>query len=295
MTILADMIERIRKKDWFDSRVADENRIGNDVLLMKRDDYWITGNEPFLADATTAIFLTRGQANVSINMNDYTVSAPCMILYMEGMVVRQGALSDDAKMDVFILSKNFSNEVLSESNVYGQLRTRIQREPVFPLSGRGKVTFAFYYLLMNLVSLQDAPYRLESVKHMALTLFYGFALCSPEEESKKVLSRSEVISERFLDLVKENYREQRVVAFYADKLCITPKYLSLSVKEATGKPALEWIDEYVSAEAKALLRSTDMTIDQIGEYLNFMSQSLFGKYFKRVTGMSPREYRYSNL
>lgn len=288
------MSEKIRRKDWFEANVSEDQRIGNDVLLMSKEEYWVAGNEPFLADATTALFLIKGSLDVTVNMIDYTVTAPCVVIYMEGMIIRQGELKDDVDMNVVMLSKEFTNELLAESNVYGLLRSRIQRTPVFPLVGQRKVMFAFYYLLMKLVAMKDSHYRLESARHMALTLFYGFALSHPDESTPVSVSRSGSIADRFLTLVRENYRDHRAVSFYADKLCITPKYLSLSVKEATGKPALEWIDDYVIAEAKALLRSTDMSIDQIGESLNFMNQSLFGKYFKRVTGVSPRQYRYSN-
>jgi AraC-like DNA-binding protein len=63
------------------------------------------------------------------------------------------------------------------------------------------------------------------------------------------------------------------------------------IKEASGTTANDWIDRYVVLEAKALLKSTGMTIQQISEELNFSSQSFFGKYFKRRTGMSPSEYK----
>jgi AraC-type DNA-binding domain-containing proteins len=63
------------------------------------------------------------------------------------------------------------------------------------------------------------------------------------------------------------------------------------IKEAGGKSAGEWIDERVILEVKALLKSTNMTIQQISDELNFPTQSSFGKYFKRLTGISPKEYR----
>ena len=88
-----------------------------------------------------------------------------------------------------------------------------------------------------------------------------------------------------------NYKQSRDVAFYADRLCITSKHLSQVVKEVSGKSALDIIEEYVITECKALLLSTTMTIQQISDSLNFTTQSVFGKYFKRVTGISPSEYR----
>jgi AraC-like DNA-binding protein len=67
--------------------------------------------------------------------------------------------------------------------------------------------------------------------------------------------------------------------------------LSKVIKATGGKPANDWIDDHVVLEAKALLKSTNMTIEQISDALHFPSQSFFGKYFKRVTGLSPREYK----
>jgi len=83
----------------------------------------------------------------------------------------------------------------------------------------------------------------------------------------------------------------RSVEFYADKLSLTPKYLTTVVRETSGKTAHDWIIEYVILSAKALLKSTNITIQEISDRLNFPSQSFFGKYFKQQTGMSPVEYR----
>ena len=68
-------------------------------------------------------------------------------------------------------------------------------------------------------------------------------------------------------------------------------YLSTVIKNVSGKTAAEWIDDYVILEAKSLLKSTNLTIQQISDGLNFPSQSFFGKYFKRQTGISPKEYK----
>ena len=100
-----------------------------------------------------------------------------------------------------------------------------------------------------------------------------------------------MLVENFIDCVHKSYKKQRGMEFYADKLSLTPKYLSKLIKDNTGTSALEWIDNYVILEAKAFLKSTNMTIQQISDELNFPSQSFFGKYFKRHVGVSPKEYR----
>ncbi len=84
------------------------------------------------------------------------------------------------------------------------------------------------------------------------------------------------------------------MAFYADKLFISPKYLSLIIKEALGRSAAEVIDDYVILEAKNMLRFSGKNIQQVSYELNFPNQSSFGKYFKHLVGMSPSEYQRSN-
>jgi AraC-like DNA-binding protein len=108
---------------------------------------------------------------------------------------------------------------------------------------------------------------------------------------KGTQSKHEEYVEQFWELVQKNYKTERQIGFYADKMCLTPKYLSKIIRTNTGKSANSWIDEYVILEAKALLKSTNLTVQQISDELNFVDQSIFGKYFKRREGVSPKEYK----
>ena len=92
-------------------------------------------------------------------------------------------------------------------------------------------------------------------------------------------------------LVSQHYRKERGVAFYASKLFISPKYLSLIIKESTGQSAARWIDNFVILEAKNLLRFSGKNVQQVAYELNFTNQSSFGKYFKHLTGMSPTKFQ----
>lgn len=94
-------------------------------------------------------------------------------------------------------------------------------------------------------------------------------------------------------MVSENFKTQRDIGFYADRLCVTNKYLSTLLKQHTGMTALEWIERHVVLYAKSCLSSTTMSVQQISDELDFPSQSVFGKYFKRVEGLSPKAYRQS--
>ena len=104
-------------------------------------------------------------------------------------------------------------------------------------------------------------------------------------------TKQEELCRRFEEELRAHYMRERQVAFYAGRLCVTPKYLSAVVRQQTGRTAQACIETYVVTESKALLLSTDLSVQQIADRLNFPSQSVFGKYFKRATGLSPRAFR----
>ena len=148
----------------------------------------------------------------------------------------------------------------------------------------------YLHLLQNILRSSESPYRLEAAAHLTLAMFYGYSYMTYQPTTHQ-LTRDEQLYAQFTDLLQTHYQQERSVAFYADNLCITAKHLSDVVHEISGKSPLALIQEYVVTEAKALLYSTDMTISQISDHLNFATQSEFGKFFKRVTGISPLQYR----
>ena len=96
--------------------------------------------------------------------------------------------------------------------------------------------------------------------------------------------KSHDLSDKFFQLLAVYYKENRTVQFYADKLNITSKYLTTAIKKATGRPVLEWLHEAVLVEAKMLLKTTDLTVQEISDRLNFSSPSAFVQFFKKHTG-----------
>ena len=97
------------------------------------------------------------------------------------------------------------------------------------------------------------------------------------------------LSDKFFHLLAVYYKENRTVKFYADKLNITSKYLTTAIKKATGRPVLEWLHEAVLIEAKMLLKTTDLTVQEISDRLYFSSPSAFVQFFKKHTGTTPKK------
>ena len=107
------------------------------------------------------------------------------------------------------------------------------------------------------------------------------------------LTRKEEIRKQFVGLVMQHYTRERSISFYAEQLNITPQHLCTTIKQITGFTASDIIARMVILDAKAQLKSTELTIQEISYSLNFPNVSFFGKYFKRHVGMSPQAYRNS--
>lgn len=101
------------------------------------------------------------------------------------------------------------------------------------------------------------------------------------------MSRQEQIYEQFIELVRQHYAVHRDVSFYADKICLTPKYLGVVVTQVSGRRPIDWIRDYVILDAKAMLLSGDYNIQEISEHLHFANPSFFGTYFKESVGCPP--------
>ena len=94
-----------------------------------------------------------------------------------------------------------------------------------------------------------------------------------------------------MKLLFKHNREQHTVSFYANKLCISPQYLSAILKDLTGKTTNNWIDNSLILDAKVMLKAPNATVQQVSDLLSFANQSTFGKFFKKHAGLSPAEYR----
>jgi AraC-like DNA-binding protein len=198
--------------------------------------------------------------------------------------------SEDFSGLFIVMSKRFGDNL----NLREQfpLALSVRANPCIPLNDEELQAMQSYYAMMKqTVRIKDNPRRLEIAKHLTLAMFYGLGYEHHQLLDAEQKSKQGILADNFLKHVQAHYKEQRDIGFYADKLCLTPKHLSKVIKENSGKSAGEWIDDYVILEAKALLKSTNMTIQQISDELNFPSQSFFGKYFKRNTGVSPSEYK----
>ncbi|SDL13650.1 helix-turn-helix domain-containing protein [Siphonobacter aquaeclarae] len=140
-----------------------------------------------------------------------------------------------------------------------------------------------------LKELKDDRKAVPGIVHSLLMLVDSFHSADPSRNSP--VSNREKIASSFRKLVAEQFAEHKEVAFYADQLHITPKYLSEVLQAELGKPAKVFIDEYVMMEARSLLKQTAFSVQEICQWLGFEDASHFARVFKRATGETPTQYR----
>lgn len=266
--------------------------IGQDIIILDKPVITSAFQHPFKMDVTAAIICISGTAEGFINLKPYSSAGACMITILPGQIMEYKYISDDFSGLFLIMSPRFTESLMPNVSERLPLSLSVRDNPAIPLDEEALEGMMEYFtMLKRVIRIREHPYRMEVARHLTLAFFYGAGVYFHKVADSRKKSHHEMLVEKFLNLVELHHREQRGLEFYAGKLCITPKHLSKVVRQTGGKPANDWIDDRVTLEAKALLKSTNMTVEQISDELNFPSQSFFGKYFKRVTGMSPSDYK----
>lgn len=158
-------------------------------------------------------------------------------------------------------------------------------------------TISFADLFEWLIGKTLAPknlYRRESVILLLRLFFlelYNFYKVNSSDNMITIDIHKKELTHKFLQLVKNNYKVDRSVTFYANALCITPKYLTMVVKEVSGKSAKDWITEYMILELKGLLANSTLNIQEIAERTRFPNKTSLERFFRRHTGLSPLRYK----
>lgn len=138
----------------------------------------------------------------------------------------------------------------------------------------------------------EAKYRAEIIKELISTMLLGMCYCLHRQIDKNVESKQNLsLFNRFLELLQTTEAKHQTVEYYASKLCISAKYLTIISKKNSGKTANEWIQEYKLSAITNYLRTTDWSIKEISNLMGFPNTSFFGKYVKDHLGCNPLEYR----
>lgn len=259
--------------------------------------------EIYSFEGITVLVVLKGEIRLTINSIDYVMKERTVSVVGSNCIFSTPR-SPGVELYTLFLSNDFIASIHFDINVINP-RNLIDQEPILQLDVKEiPLVCRFLELLhQSAVDNNGLPSQLEVLtrsigRSLVVAMLYQLALIREKHQlvSKQLQvhpTRSRKINyvHDFMHLLQEYYRRERSVGFYAAKLCISPKYLSLLVREATGQTAAAIIDRFVINEAKNLLRFSGLTIQQVSYKLNFPNQSAFGKYFKHLTGYSPTAFR----
>lgn len=243
------------------------------------------------------IIVTEGTFSISINLTEYHVEKGAMISIHSDKTITDYHTDKQVSLRILAYNPDFLACLLPDFTE--ALPTLIKREikDVSQLSnGRLEDMNQWFDFLKLQCNRTATPGNFKVIRNL-LSAFHLHLLeiaCRENEEPVHKRTRREELMAQFLIALNKHCKQQREVNFYASLLCVSPKHLSAVVKAVSGVTATKFINRYVIIEAQILLRSTDFTIQQIAAQLNFPNQSFFGKYFKKITGLSPNAYRHAH-
>ena len=270
---------------------SDQVGIDNDfcIVNMKFRRRERTLNFPFRFDGILLVWCIKGRLSVSINLNDYILKENTLFLCVPGNIFKLNEIIGDEEELHYVciaMSREFAADQKVDVNKTFSNGLSLMDDPSVALSEEESAMIADYIDMMGKVARSELIYKKESIQSLWTSMIYIFAGVldsrAKAKDPAESTNRSRLLFEQFISLVAKYHGQYRNVGFYADKLCLTPKYLSKLIKNATGRSAPEWIDAYVILEAKNMLKYSNETIKEI-----------VYKFFKARTGMTPSEYRNS--
>lgn len=271
--------------------MSENFKIHTDISLLPA-----TGHETYQREGFGGL-CTGGSAVIKLFSLRRKISKNDLVTVLPQQLVSISKVSDDFSMTFFRISKPLFLDVMSgmgtlTPDFFFYMRRHFRAH----LSAGETQRFLGYCRVVDFRGSDDDPYfRRETVLHL-LRIFYWdhyVAFKKKTRNNKKPVlnSHKEKLAFKFAMLVSEHCTTNREVAFYADKLCITPGYLSQVTQEVNGQGALEMIADHVEVGIKSLLRDADLDIKDVARKAGFANQSSFSRFFRQQTGMSPSQYR----
>lgn len=249
--------------------------------------------QPYRLTEGRVVYFRAGTLRLRINLRELEFKAGDFLVVSPGTVFEFLYISSDLDLAMLAFSNSLMESWQKEEllQVYLQGRLFLHLSLTEQESQRMEQIFALLWEVVH-----DRPFPKESVQSLISLVFHqtdGFR-GRELEAGKQKRSRQEEVFNRFLELVNKYAVHERSCTFYADRLCLTSRYLSTLVRQASGRTVMDWVNEAVIQEAKLMLCHTDKLVYQIADELNFPNASFFCKYFRRMTGMTPKDYREEN-
>jgi len=250
----------------------------------------------FRSEVFCILLCIRGEISVSVDLNRYDIRRNTLSVIRPGSKLMVHTCRNFA-VRCIVFDPAIQLHIPIPASDVADLRLKVMQNPVLHLAAGERLRLRRLFFAFHAVagsSLNSALGRIVLQHAIAVLLYSVSDLLQQKAQARpgrSARSRRDEYFCRFLQLLSQYFTMERSVAFYAEKMSLTPKYLTTVIREVSGKTASEWIDNVVVQEACHRLLSGGHSIQQIAYELNFPNQSFFGVFFKNKTGTSPSSYR----
>lgn len=256
---------------------------------------------PIRMPGLSVMLLKKGSINLEIDLQSYMVGPDSLVVMPTGSMVKPSPeLLDSLDLYFIFLAPKFLQDINVNLTSIFVPELLDQRSPVLNINDQESNIIYRYFELLNLTAAGNnnpvierkiASAIISALVYQMVQFHFNRMYITSSPTGNKSTKLNHV--REFLKLIHSHYISERHVSFYARKLCISTKYLSMIVKETTGRAPGQWIDHLIGIQAKSLLRYSGKNIQQVAYALNFPSQAAFGKFFKNHTGMTPSQFQKS--
>ena len=245
---------------------------------------------PFIINDHRFGMIINGEAHINFNLQDRHVTAGTLVYLGPGTIINPIRLSDDLRIFGIGLFTDFPMPFAQ-----GQMPSAFNgqvRDFQLPV-GEADISTARHILdtIWHIVHTED--YHRPTVTALVAALMHHYDHLFRLQTDIQAVSRSreQTIFDRFISLVNQYCCEHHQIGYYAERMCLTERYLTTVIRQTSGTTAKDWIDRALITRIKIELRHTDKPAAQIAEEMHFANPSFFSKYFHRLTGMTPLKYK----
>lgn len=267
-----------------------------DDAVRQNDAETFFANHPVKISFVTVIFCLSGCIRFQINLQNFELHSNDILIVQKGTIGEYCGMSNGTRMAVMAFMPEYF-QITNQIEATMSLQRQLYVSPLCHLRQEEFEECMTIYRLMKAKTKQKyTPFRKGALYGYVQVLIYNaysylVAAEVEERKPKERTGRKQELYNRFIKEVQKSYTKERSISYYANELCVTPKYLSQVIHAVSGRFAGDWISDFVILEAKALLKSRKYTVQQVADMLHFANQSFFGVYFKKAVGCSPKAYQ----
>lgn len=240
------------------------------------------------------LFLTQGEGIHTIDFQHYAIH-PNSIFFLSPGQIHELALSEDVQGYIILFTSSFYHFNKTDPHKLFELpffyNLSQETPPIYLDNAECIQTLTNLFREAISENKQYLSDKDEAIRALLDLILIQCKRIYPLSQQDEKTNKGKIIVKRFKQLIEEKCKENLSVKDYANLLAISPNYLSETVKSVTGRTSTDLINDRMILEIKRLLKHTDMGISEIAYSLNFADQSYFSKYFKKLTGLSPLEFR----